>query len=83
MVRIAAVLMASCVVAAGAVRAEVVDSQPGGFTVSETRVIAAPPAMSNFISFSCAVGFSHMPPESNVTALPISASRGPPAPGPS
>ena len=44
---------------------------------------AAPPDMSNFISLIFSAGLSEMPPESNVTALPISPSTGPSASGPS
>ncbi len=48
-------------------------------SAATVSITAAPPAMSNFIVIWLAVGFSHRPPESNVTALPISASRRPPA----
>ena len=37
---------------------------------------AAPPHMSNFISCIVPAGLSEIPPESNVTALPISATSG-------
>ena len=39
-------------------------------------ITAAPPHMSNFISCIPAAGLSEIPPESNVTALPISAISG-------
>jgi uncharacterized protein YndB with AHSA1/START domain len=42
--RTAAVLLLTSALTAGAARAEIIDSQPGGFTVRESRVIAAPPA---------------------------------------
>jgi uncharacterized protein YndB with AHSA1/START domain len=44
MMRASTVLLLTSVVVVGAARAEVIDSQPSGFTVRETRVIAAPPA---------------------------------------
>ncbi len=46
-------------------------------------ITAAPPHMSNFISYIVPADFSEIPPESNVTALPISPISGAPsAPGP-
>ena len=39
-------------------------------------ITAAPPHMSNFISCIPAAGLSEIPPESNVTALPINAISG-------
>ena len=44
MSRVVAIPLLTCVLLAGAARAEVVDSQPGGFTVRESRIVAAPPA---------------------------------------
>jgi uncharacterized protein YndB with AHSA1/START domain len=42
--RVIAASLLTSILIAGAARAEVVDSQPGGFTVRESRVIVAPPA---------------------------------------
>lgn len=44
MVRVTAASLFACLLVNGAARAEVVDSQSGGFTVRESRVVAAPPA---------------------------------------
>ena len=44
MIRVTAVSFLACLLVAGAARPEVIDSQPGGFTVRESRLIAAPPA---------------------------------------
>ena len=44
---------------------------------------AAPPDMSNFMPSIPAPGLSEIPPVSNVTALPTSATSGPLASGPS
>jgi uncharacterized protein YndB with AHSA1/START domain len=43
MARVTAVSLLACLLAVGAARAEVVDSQAGGFTVRESRAVAAPP----------------------------------------
>ncbi len=42
MIRLAAVSFLTFVLVAGAARAAVIDSQPGGFTVRESRIVAAP-----------------------------------------
>jgi len=44
MIRVTAVSFLTCLLIAGAARPEVIDSQPGGFAVRESRVVAAPPA---------------------------------------
>jgi uncharacterized protein YndB with AHSA1/START domain len=44
MFRPTAVSFLTFVLVAGPARPEVIDSQPGGFTVRETRLVAAPPA---------------------------------------
>ncbi len=44
MLRFAAVSLLAWFIVAHAARPEVIDSQPGGFTVRESRVVAAPPA---------------------------------------